>query len=302
MLLLFGLCFVAKPGQFKLLKLAIMGYSKTLSAQILERNPSLIATIESMNEFVELEANLKMVMIDEEEYYIYEDDLLVDKEELMIYFWEQKHQTILSNLYKPPSSNELKNLINYNKIVRWKPGLVLTYSVLKNTFQSESDYKIVKEAMKQATEAWEDVCGVKFEHVEEQDERKIKSLKGVIFPVRGINSKGIFTALAFYPSQPKNRWKVLIDYSFSSSRYDQLSILTHVLGHVLGFRHEYGRDNVGNGMMVDVENHKMYNPKSVMNFKGRLGTQVLEISELDRRGAQSVYGPSLKKFDFIDAD
>jgi hypothetical protein len=77
------------------------------------------------------------------------------------------------------------------------------------------------------------------------------------------------------------------------------------LGHVLGFRHEHIRSGAPADCpqegTSDAINLTEYDPRSVMHyFCGGIGTQEMKLTEVDRQGAQAVYGPPQDKFQFFE--
>lgn len=285
-----------------------MSYNKTLSAHILEKNPSLSAEIKQLDAYSRYRKDLSKIEIDNELFYVAEGDLLLDEDELAIYAMEQEtiNQARKINHFKlGNNSNRLLGIINNQKVVRWKPGLVLTYCVLRRSFDNQQHYTLVCENMKKATEDWESTCGVHFQHLHTYDNATTNRPTEVMFPVRGIDSQGLFIASAFFPTYPKYRWRILIDDSYFKSTFDKVGVLRHELGHVLGFRHEHIKSgapaecpNESNDNTFDIT---PYDPKSVMHyFCGDVGSKGLEISDIDRTGAQAIYGPPNIDFEFID--
>jgi Matrixin len=269
--------------------------------------------------FQKLKARAKKVKVDGTEYYIVEGDTLLDEDQLL--FYAQQQEAIaqaraarraaegagirLIGTIQAPSS-ELIGIVQEGKIVRWRPGMELTYCVLKSTFPNVANYELVRENMEKATSDWEKTCGVHFNHKQSLDDSDSLRPRGVLFTVREFNAGGQFIAAAFFPDDPINRRRVLIDPSYYSAalRFDKVGVLRHELGHVLGFRHEHisslappgcpDEDIFGTIELTD------YDPKSVMHyFCGGVGSSGLEITEVDTRGAQKVYGSSLETFHFV---
>jgi hypothetical protein len=193
------------------------------------------------------------------------------------------------------------------KIVRWKPGAVLTYRVARESFDSDAHYQLVVSSMHAATREWEMTCGVNFEHRQVLDARPGLGLEGLLFVVRAFDAGGKFIASSFFPSDPVERRRVLIDPSYYTTSFDKVGVLRHELGHVLGFRHEHIRNEAPpvcpNEPLWDTKVLTMYDPTSVMHyFCGGVGSNELKISALDRKGAQQVYGPPLAAAALVEAE
>src|SRR5262249_22119807 len=129
------------------------------------------------------------------------------------------------------------------RIVRWRKGMVLTYSVTSTTFADLSQYQMVVQAMRQATAGWESICGVNFRHLKDFDNDSPIGVEQPLFRVAGYNALGEYIAMAFFPYHPPQRRVIYIDPSFFSPdlSFDPVGVLRHELGHVLGFRHEHIR-------------------------------------------------------------
>ncbi|CAN5842568.1 hypothetical protein BH23ACT12_BH23ACT12_15790 [soil metagenome] len=292
----------------------------SLATDLLNHRPALRNEMEK-GLYALLTTRLEKVAIDGEIYYVAEGDTLLDADQLFVYaqqreaFEKQKRAEITANsaglgmarLIGVTSSGErgLMGLVQEGRIVRWPPGFKLTYTVLKPTFTSAEHYDQVLAGMAAATKAWEEACGVDFEHLEDLDESPTVSPEGVLFTVRFLDAGGAFIASAFFPNDPPARRRVLIDPSFFSDElsFDTTGVLRHELGHVLGFRHEHIRT----GAPPDCPDEEttgtidltQYDPRSVMHyFCGELGSRTLEITELDKVGAQKVYGMPLDSFEF----
>jgi hypothetical protein len=270
-----------------------------------------------------LKSRLKKVIIKddgvEEEFYRVEGDLLLDEDQLEIYALQRealekeqalrKERAALGTVDVAPQEgrSRLVGVTVNGKIVRWKQGMVLTYCVLKNTFNTEQDYDIVVSSMKQATWAWESVCGIRFEHKPELDTSATTKPQGVVFTVRAIDAGGEFIAAAFFPNDPKNRRRVLIDPSFFADDlgFDRVGVLRHELGHVLGFRHEHIRSEAPPDCPDEDTTNTMdltpYDPQSVMHyFCGEVGDRNLMITEVDKIGSQKLYGLPFDSYTYVE--
>lgn len=98
---------------------------------------------------------------------------------------------------------------------------------------------------------------------------------------------------------------MLIDPSYFTTSFDQVGVLRHELGHVIGLRHEHIRSGAPpecpDESTVNTFPFTAYDPKSVMHyFCGGVGTRDLAISDLDKAGIQKLYGPPLEDFRFVE--
>jgi hypothetical protein len=281
--------------------------------------------------FDRLVEELPKVTIEDETFYVAEGDTLLDEDQLLLYAGQREAVERVrqaadlaakgglgtvslvatvspgSPLGSDLTSAGLLGIVQGGKIVRWAPNTVLTYCVLKNTYPDEEKYQTVVANMRSATEDWERTCGVNFQYKSELDNSPTTSPLGVIFTVRYIDALGKFIAAAFFPNDPINRRRVFIDPSYFTTTFNQVGVLRHELGHVLGFRHEHIRSGApadcpdeDTGRIIDLTK---YDPRSVMHyFCGGIGSQELAISDLDREGSQRVYGPPLSDFMLIGAN
>jgi hypothetical protein len=267
--------------------------------------------------FDRLHERSKQVDIDGTHYWIVEADMLLDLDQLRFYAQQREAVEQAVAAYKGAGlpltgmlapSAELVGIEQNNRILRWAPGLELSYCVLRQTFVFDggAGYQLLVENMEQATQAWENTCGVRFVHKQELDGSDSLMPADVLFTVREIDAGGQLIAAAFFPNDPRNRRRVLIDPSYYSQtlRFNKVGVLRHELGHALGFRHEHIRSNAPPGCpdedTYDTINLTDYDPRSVMHyFCGDLGSDTLAITEVDRVGSQKVYGPPLESFLFV---
>ncbi len=310
------------------------GTDTSTAATVLRAKPDLRNELAQGELFNKLASGLRTVTIEDEVLYVAEGDTLLDEDQLLIYA-SQRQAIDLARLSSRAASEaglgrfnllgtadigedmvasggEVSNaallgIVEGTRLVRWAPDVVLTYCVLKNTFiGGVQDYETVRDNMLKATAAWEETCGVKFQYLPDLDDEETTRPDGVIFPVRYLDANGAFIAAAFFPNDPINRRRVVIDPSYFKPNlgFDPVGVLRHELGHVLGFRHEHIRSGAppacpdeplfGTAPLTE------YDPQSVMHyFCGDVGSPQLAISKADRVGAQKVYGPPLSSFLFI---
>lgn len=242
-----------------------------------------------------LKGRLRKIMVLGRTYYLAEGDLLL--EEAQLPYFKGANDPLGSS-----DAEELVGMLEGGRILRWRPGLKLTYAIVKPTL-STAEYNMVKEAMNEATREWEQTCGIAFQHVLDQDGSAAP--QGVLFSVRKEDTRGQLIAAAFFPNDPAHRRHVVIDPSFFSTSFSRAGVLRHELGHVLGFRHEHIRSEAPavcpQEPTYDTINLSDYDPQSVMHyFCGNVGDKELRITAKDTAAAQLVYGPPLARFQFCE--
>jgi hypothetical protein len=182
-------------------------------ARALRSRPEVDRLASSSSLFNELKNTRQKFDFGGETFYVLEGDLLLDEVQLEIYALQQEalaQERALSLPVDMERSRQLLGILVNGRVVRWQAGRVLTYAVLRPTF-SASQYEEIVQSMKQATTDWENTCGVKFEHRAQFD----NSASGgpfpqVLFTVRRV-SGAPFIAAAFFPNDPANRRRMLID-------------------------------------------------------------------------------------------
>jgi len=255
-----------------------------------------------------LKQTLKKVEINGKSFYVAEGDLLVEEGNLEKYAAERAH-----NMKPQPATGDgtdaLSRLIAIKdpisgKAIRWKPGTVLSYCVLKRTFADTAKYNTVKINTKLAAFEWQAVCGIEFEYREQFDDTDDGASPDVLFTVQEVDVGGRFIAASFFPNDPPIRRVLVIDPTYYTTSFDKVGVLRHELGHVLGFRHEQISSlapPVCQGELVgEVIELTKYDPKSVMHyFCGGVGSKKLEITDVDKEGAVKLYGPSFDDMSFF---
>jgi hypothetical protein len=298
--------------------MAAAARTKTLAAQTFQDIPHLRKEAEQSPRLDELRDTARRVTIGDASYFVLEGDLLLDHDELELYVLQQEVRAKAREVGLTPAEQSgredaLVVVAPGGRIVRWRPGKVLTYTVLRDSFPSQADYDLAVDCTAQATQAWMDVCGIEFRHLSQHDGHADVSASpdqisaDLVFTVRYIDAGGQFIAAAFFPTYPPARRRVLIDPSFYADDliFDRVGVLRHELGHTLGFRHEHIRSEAPPACpdepTYDTLDLTAYDPQSVMHyFCGEVGSRELAITELDRAGAQKVYGPSLSAMLLVD--
>jgi hypothetical protein len=174
--------------------------------------------------------------------------------------------------------------------------LNLTYCVSRAFGEFYANlYEVTVNAMNAAATAWEGAANVRFVHVASEDGNCTAQNRNVLFDVRPSESVQ-YRARAFFPSAARARRNVLVTVeAFDASGPITLEgILRHELGHVLGFRHEHTRPEVG----TCFENNSWkplteYDRDSVMHYPRCNGNRQSDysLSPLDVEGVQRTYGP-----------
>ena len=266
-------------------------------------------------DFTQIRARVgaKVVKVRGKRFYVAEGDLLLDDQGLTEYAHRQAVAARQPDAPPPDHSfverrRRLLAITRAGKVVRWRDGLALTYAVDRSSFGRDRDCDLVSANMGDATRAWQDVCGIRFEHDETLDGLPAadQAARSVFVVVAGEDTGGEFIAVSFFPDDPPDRRMVVIDPSYfaASLEFDPVGVLRHELGHVLGFRHEHIRRAGWMGCQPeDLDETKAlteYDSKSVMHYLcDGIGSPALELTEVDREGAQSVYGPPLGSFELV---
>jgi hypothetical protein len=250
------------------------------------------------------------VMIRGTRYYVAETDLLLDDAQVIGH--AQMRAAARRQPDKPPPNHAFvggrKRLLAISKqgrIVRWAQGFTLTYAIDASTC-SNAEYETVRENMSEAAGEWSGACGIRFEHRDAQDHVAIAATREVVFTVSREDMRGELVAAAFFPTDPSNRRRVVIDPSYFSATlsYDPVGVLRHELGHVLGFRHEHIRAAAPPGCLYeeldDTKAVTAYDSQSVMHYLcGDAGSAGLELTDVDREGARAIYGAPYTQFEYV---
>ena len=224
------------------------------------------------------------------DYYIVEGDIKMTEQELTAYL-------AASHGGDQPTRRSAELLVNLH---RGRPDFYemgqrkLTYVVDRASFNSPARYAEAVDAVEDATEDWEAVCGdcgIDFDHLKKFDDNPAAAKAN--FTVRQLDAGGEFIAAAFFPHDPPARRLLDIDPSFFTTTFDKVGVLRHELGHVLGYRHEHIRGIPG-CFREDKQWRPLtpYDPHSVMHyFCGGGGSLKLDISPTDREGHHRLYDP-----------
>lgn len=190
------------------------------------------------------------------------------------------------------------------KVIRWQAGdFPLKYCVLKKGWSSNDRYELVKGLVDKAARDWVRICNVHFEHAAALDtadpDADGRPPMGVLFAVQAID-EGDYPASSFFPDEPANKRYLRVSREFftvAEKGFSQQGILRHELGHILGFKHEHVAPDAPQDCPPDAPPTPRYKAltkydcRSVMHYPcGDGGTKDLLFTELDKVGAQALYG------------
>ena len=237
-------------------------------------------------------------------YYVAEGDLLLDDGQLIEY--AQRRAAANQSPDRAPAGHSFldrkRRLLagtRNGRIVRWRNPLSLTYRIDVDSFANDAQRSMVRTNLRHATQAWSEACGVAFE--EQVDEGATP-----LFRVWGQDTGGDFIAVAFFPTDPPERRFMIVDPTyFEPLDYDRVGVFRHELGHVLGLQHEHIRANFEDcdpEPLEDTQAVTDYDSQSVMHYLCEgVGSKMLELTDVDREGARTIYGPPLQQFDLVEA-
>ena len=225
--------------------------------------------------------------------YIVEGDLLIHSEqELRDYYETTFARDDGDGLGSTASPLSINQFDGRDDIYTHGTQLNLTYCVSTafNSISSTKHAEIVS-ALATAAARWEAVVHVDFTYVSAQNASCNNTNTNVWFNVSpsGRNDTWSF---AFFPHQPRAQRQLRVGDQSGGA-----DLMTHELGHILGFRHEHGRSEYpgtgcSEGGMRPITG---YDSGSVMHYPSWAtcgGTaSTYAISRRDRIGAQDVFFP-----------
>ena len=225
--------------------------------------------------------------------YIVSGDTAISDEKQLREFFEQR---VRNGVGAPDAGTGGKLIVQAGPDGTWNTvrKKQLTYCV-SSAFGSRQPGVVA--GMLAATQAWESVADVHYEHIAAQDSVCTASNANVVFDVNPVNVEGEYLARAFFPNEPRVARNVLIDdtaFELSPGGKLQLAgILRHELGHTLGWRHEQTRPEAGTCFEdSDWVPMTRYDDLSVMHYPqcNGAGDWTLTLTPSDKSGAACAYG------------
>jgi hypothetical protein len=232
-----------------------------------KHDPELISSIKSSSLFAYAVSGLTLIDLPKGVRYA-RGDVLVSEDELAAaiiatqFRRKSGEERPTLDWDRQPTPDLANLLVSWNKhlravgnVVLWDVRARLKYVVATSSFPSTTKAAAVKAAIETAAAAWYDASGVRWDCATDLESRvgagwAVDPLfVDVEFVVRYVEQapglRGEY-AFAFFPASLRSEHEILITPAFFlQTDYTPHGLLTHELGHVMGFVDERGRSSGG---------------------------------------------------------
>jgi hypothetical protein len=172
-------------------------------------------------------------------YYVLEGDWRVTREEVRARLYSYISSPTVDQS-RGVGNEELYVMKKNGVLAKWPVGQrALTYAIKRSSF-TPAQYKKVVENFPKATVDWITACecDLSFTHLAQYDDNP--KLTDVTFIVTFQPNDRRFIALGFFPTDPVDqRYLHIMEPYFTNKTYDEIGMLRHEVGHILGYRHSH---------------------------------------------------------------
>lgn len=218
--------------------------------------------------------------------YVVEGDIRIWGDEELRRYWEARQAGSALTVSNHGNDDIWNSFDRFN----------LSYCV-SNQFETDmaGRKKIVVDAMKEAGEnRWSKFANVHFKYKPEHDANCTSGNTAVKFNVVPVSGQP-YLASAFFPNYPRVQRTLNIDASsFDFEEWPFENVLSHELGHALGFRHEHIWAAPAPNCTETSTDARMvtaYDSASVMHYPQCNGTSTdLAFTQIDKDGVELLYG------------
>jgi hypothetical protein len=232
-------------------------------------------------------------------YYVIEGDLRLTRDEVRghlrgFLLREQPQTAMQAALPKGQATGELYVNTKNGVPTKWLVGQrALSYAIDRASFTSEQ-HALLAINMPIAIADWVDACdcGLSITHKPEFDDKP--ELGKVTFVVTHAPNEPRYFAVAFFPGDAADqRYLHIMDPYFNPGGYDQVGILRHEIGHILGYRHAHISGVAGCAQEPKSPNWvalSPYDSSSAMHYPcGGGGSLDFQLSERDKADHRAFY-------------
>lgn len=220
---------------------------------------------------------------------VVEGDMAFKDEEALYRFWQEERAPHAGQ--RLTVMTQVVNGISVDVLWPFPDNFNLTYCVGAGFTSTQMDQLLP--ALDSATQAWSQIVGVQHSRVYVGGSCDSTDTS-VMFDVQR-NTNGTFFGSAFFPNDPRSSRTLFIDdsaFTTNAGGRTLTGIITHELGHTLGFRHEHIWSGCPGERTDNARLVTDYDSQSIMHYPQCRSPQGggYSISPLDYNGAVSLYG------------